>query len=94
MGNQLIPVTDMLAGIDFSKYYDSINRGSETSSLLTNLLSNIDIPEILSRTTGGDVSIDIGDIILNGVNDAQSLGDAIIAQLPGYLVQAIYAKGS
>lgn len=94
MGNQLIPVDDMLAGIDFSRYYDSINRGSETSALLTSILSNIDIPDILSKTAGGDVSIDIGDIILNGVNDAQSLGDAIIAQLPGYLVQAIYSKNT
>ena len=94
MGNELIPVTDMLAGIDFTQYYDSINRGTETSALLTNLLNNIDIPDLLSQTQGGDISIDIGDIILNGVNDAQSLGDAIIAQLPGYLVQAIYAKGS
>jgi len=84
----------MLAGIDFTQYYDSINRGTETSALLTNLLNNIDIPDLLSQTQGGDISIDIGDIILNGVNDAQSLGDAIIAQLPGYLVQAIYAKGS
>lgn len=94
MGNQLIPVTDALAGIDFSRYYDSINRGSETSSLLTKMLKNIDLPEILAGTTGGDISIDIGDIVLNGVNDAQTLGDAIIAQLPGYLVQAIYSKNN
>jgi DNA repair exonuclease SbcCD ATPase subunit len=94
MGNQLIPVTDMLAGVDFSKYYDSINRGSENSSLLTNALKSIDMAKLLEGTVGGDVKIDIGDIVLNGVNDAKELGDAIIAQLPGYLVQALYAKGS
>lgn len=93
MGNQLIPVQDMLSSVDFTRYYDSINRGSENSTLLTNILKNIDLPELLEGTKGGDVSIDIGDIILNGVNDAEALGDAIIAQLPGYLVQAIYAKG-
>ena len=94
MGNQLIPVQDMLASVDFTRYYDSINRGSENSTLLTNILKSIDLPSILEGTKGGDVSIDIGDIILNGVNDAEALGDAIIAQLPGYLVQAIYSKGS
>lgn len=94
MGNQLIPVTDMLSGIDFSQYYDSINRGSENSSLLTNALKSIDMAKLLEGTVGGDVKIDIGDIVLNGVNDAKELGDAIIAQLPGYLVQALYAKGS
>jgi len=94
MGNILEPAKDLLSGIDFSAYYDSINRGSETSEFLTNVLKNIDMPELLESTKGGDVSIDIGDIILNGVNDAQSLGDAIIAQLPGYLVQAIYSKGA
>ena len=94
MGNQLIPVTDILAGVDFSKYYDSINRGSENSSLLTNALKSIDMAKLLEGTVGGDVKIDIGDIVLNGVNDAKELGDAIIAQLPGYLVQALYAKGS
>ena len=94
MGNQLLPVTDVLSGIDFTRYYDTINRGSEVSSLLTSMLKSIDMPEILEGTTGGDVSIDIGDIVLNGVNDAKELGDAIIAQLPGYLVQAIYSKGA
>ena len=93
MGQLLQPVEDVLSGIDFSAYYDTIYAGMETSSTLAALLHNIDMQSLLAESQGGgDISIDIGDIVLQGVSDAQSLGDAIIAQLPGYLQQALYGK--
>ena len=94
LGNVLVPVEDKLSEIDFDPYYQSILNGSEQSGLLTSMLNTIDMNKLLEASLGGNVSIDISGMTLNEVNDVRELGDAIINQLPNYLLQALYQKGA
>ena len=94
LGNTLVPVTDKLSGLNFEPYYQSIVSGAEQSGLLTSMLNSIDMAKLLEASIGGNVSIDIGNMTLNEVQNAKELGDAIIEQLPGYLFQALYQKGA
>ncbi len=94
LGNTLVPVTDKLSGLNFEPYYQSIVSGAEQSGLLTSMLNSIDMAKLLEASIGGNVSIDIGNMTLNEVQNAKDLGDAIIEQLPGYLFQALYQKGA
>ena len=93
-GNTLVPVEDRLSGLDFTPYYQSILNGAEQSSLLAGILGSIDMAKLLESAVSGDVNIDLSGMTLNGVNDAQELGDAIIQQLPNYLMQYLYQKGA
>lgn len=93
-GNTLVPVEDKLSGLDFTPYYQSILTGVEQSGLLSSILSTIDMTKMLEAAVSGDVNIDLSGMTLNGVNDAQELGDAIIQQLPNYLLQYLYQKGA
>lgn len=94
LGNVLVPVEDKLSGLDFEPYYQSIVSGSEQSGLLEGLLQSIDLSKLLEASIGGNVNIDIGTMTLNEVQNAKDLGDAIINQLPSYLLQALYQKGA
>lgn len=94
LGNVLVPVEDKLSGLDFEPYYQSIVSGSEQSGLLEGLLQSIDLSKLLEASIGGNVNIDIGTMTLNEVQNAKDLGDAIINQLPSYLLQALYKKGA
>ena len=94
LGNLLVPVTDKLSGLNFEPYYQSIVDGAEQSGLLTSMLNTIDMAKLLEASVGGNVNIDISGMTLNEVNDVQELGDAIIQQLPNYLLQALYQKGA
>lgn len=94
LGNVLVPVEDKLSGLDFEPYYQSIVSGSEQSGLLEGLLQSIDLSKLLEASIGGSVNIDIGTMTLNEVQNAKDLGDAIINQLPSYLLQALYQKGA
>ncbi len=87
-------MTDKLSGLNFEPYYQSIVSGAEQSGLLTSMLNSIDMAKLLEASIGGNVSIDIGNMTLNEVQNAKELGDAIIEQLPGYLFQALYQKGA
>jgi hypothetical protein len=93
-GNTLVPVEDKLSGLDFAPYYQSILNGVEQSGLLTSMLNTIDMTKMLENAVGSNVSIDLSGMTLNGVNDAKELGDAIIQQLPNYLLQFLYQKGA
>ena len=94
LGNTLVPVTDKLSGLNFEPYYQSIVSGAEQSGLLTSMLNSIDMAKLLEASIGGNVSIDLSNMTLNEVNDVKELGDAIIDQLPNYLMQALYQKGA
>lgn len=94
LGNVLVPVIDKLSSLNFEPYYQSIVSGAEQSGLLTSMLNSIDMAKLLEASIGGNVSIDIGNMTLNEVQNAKDLGDAIIEQLPGYLFQALYQKGA
>ena len=94
LGNVLVPVEDKLSGLDFEPYYQSIVSWSEQSGLLEGLLQSIDLSKLLEASIGGGVNIDIGTMTLNEVQNAKDLGDAIINQLPSYLLQALYKKGA
>ena len=94
LGQTLVPVEDKLSTLDFEPYYQSILNGVEQSGLLTSMLNTIDMAKVLEQAIGGNVSIDLSGMTLNGVNDAKELGDAIIDQLPNYLLQALYHRGA
>ena len=94
LGNTLVPVTDKLSGLNFEPYYQSIVSGAEQSGLLTSMLNSIDMAKLLEASIGGNVSIDLSGMTLNEVNNVKELGDAIIDQLPNYLMQALYQKGA
>lgn len=51
-----------------------------------------DVGEIANGVTAatGNVSLNIGDIVLNGVNDTETLADNIINNLPNALMQRLY----
>ena len=92
VGNQLVEVKDMLSGIDFTKYYSSVSAGVEDSTLLKDALSAIDAASIISNLATKDVSIDLSGMTLNNVNSVEELVDAIINQLPGYILQELHSK--
>ncbi len=92
MGNQLMSVQDTLSQIDFTKYYNSISGNTDNSWLLSSLLNSINMQDIISQSAAGNVSIDISGMTLNGVNSVEDLGDAIVTQLPSYLLQYLYSK--
>lgn len=92
MGNQLMAVQDTLSQIDFSRYYGSIYGNTDSSWLLSSLLNSINMQDIISKSAGGNIDIDLSGMTLNGVNSVEELGDAIITQLPSYLLQYLYSK--
>ena len=94
LGNTLVPVEDKLSALDFAPYYQSILAGVEQSGLLTSVLNAIDMTKLLEGAIGGDINIDISGMTLNGISDTQELGNAIIQQLPNYLLQYLYQKGA
>ena len=91
IGN-LIEVKTDLNGIDFSKYYDTISAGTENSSILSSALSAIDIASLVRSAAQSNVDINLSGMTLNEVNDVKDLSDAIIQQLPTYLLQYLYNK--
>ena len=94
LGNTLVPVQDTLSGIDFTRYYQSIWDSAEQSGLLTAMLQSIDMAKLLQDSIGGNVSIDLSGMTLTGVDNVKELGDAIIQQLPNYLLQYLHGKGA
>ena len=95
LGNILVPVEDKLSGLDFGAYYQSILDGAEQTGLLTSLLNSIDMTKLLeSAIRENNISIDLSGMTLNEVNDVKDLCDAIMQQLPNYLLQAMYQKGA
>lgn len=91
-GNELTPITDTLGGVDLSAYYDTIKAGAENSTLLAEALSSLDVSKLIKNADAQtmNVSIESGAITLSGVNDVNSLAEAITNQLPNALMQQLY----
>lgn len=91
-GNELTPITDTLGGVDLSAYYDTIKAGAEDSALLAEALSSLDVSKLIKNADAQtmNVSIESGAITLSGVNDVNSLAEAITNQLPNALMQQLY----
>lgn len=92
IGNQLEEITDVLTGIDFNKYYESISSGMENSKILSDALSHADLADIVGGTGLGKIEVDLSNMTLNGVNSVEELGEAIVSQLPAYILQYMHEK--
>jgi hypothetical protein len=92
IGNQLEEITDVLTGIDFNKYYESISSGMENSKILSAALSHADLADIIGGTGHGKIEVDLSNMTLNGVNSVEELGEAIVSQLPAYILQYMHEK--
>lgn len=92
-GNELAPIADSLSGLNLSSYYGSILNDGENSSLLASILKNLDIDKLIANGAAAkelSVVIESGAINLSGVNDVNTLADAITNQLPNVLLQQLY----
>ena len=92
-GNELIPITDTLSGLDLSAYYNSVLGSRENSSLLASALENFNIGSMIANGAAAkdlSVVIESGAIQLSGVQDVNELAEAITYQLPNALLQQLY----
>jgi hypothetical protein len=81
-----------LDGINLQPYLTSALHGAENSSLLAGILNGIDLGSIV-KTAAGDNTVQFnGDIVLQGVNDAPGLAEALKVQLPAYISQLWFSK--
>lgn len=92
-GNELIPITDTLPGLDLSAYYNSVLGSRENSSLLASALGSFNIGNMIANGAAAkdlSVVIESGAIQLSGVQDVNELAEAITYQLPNALLQQLY----
>lgn len=93
-GNELAPIADPLFGFDLSNYYGSILNGAEKSALLASVLDGLDVTKLVKNADyvgkNLSVSIESGAINLSGVNDVNTLAEAITNLLPNALMQQLY----
>lgn len=85
----VIPQLDNLSQV-LSNYYSNPNTAPSVDAIRKLFMDEL----VSSNTTSSQnqVSMSIGDIILNEVNNGNDLANAIINQLPNALLQAIYKK--
>ena len=92
IGNQLVEVKDALTSVDFSKYYDSISSDMTNSKILSDALASANLGDIIAGAAGGGIQIDLSGMTLNNVNSVEDLGNAIVDQLPTYILQFMHEK--
>lgn len=77
----------------YSNEFIPDNGASEIAQQLINAIAAQTTSALMGAdktVTSGNISINIGDISLKGVNDVNGLANAIISQLPSILVQKLY----
>ena len=91
-GNLIGKQFTSLDGVDFKQYLSTVFAGRENSALLGGAIGQINFDAI--RHAGAKTnSVEFtGDIVLNGVDDAQGLAEALKVQLPSYISQLWFSK--
>ena len=91
-GNLIGKQSTSLDGVDFGKYLSTVIAGNENSGLLSNSLNQINYDALKGNGANTNTVTFSGDIVLNGVDDAQGLAEALKVQLPSYISQLWFSK--
>ena len=81
-----------LDGVNFQNYLSSVLTGKENSALLNSAIGQINYDALKGGGAKSNAVSFNGDIILNGVNDAQGLAEALRLQLPSYISQLWFSN--
>lgn len=84
----------MLNNADVARVYDYIHSGDILAQTASNMLasSNVSAKTNISPDSNQNISLNIGDVNVSGVQDVNGVADEIVKKLPGAVLQKIYSK--
>ena len=72
--------------------YEGLKQTADISGLLDTAVAKASAENAANLATGQALSVQIGDLYLNGVQNVENLANAIIQQLPNTLLQKMYQQ--